>query len=247
MDSQTVLDKVRKLLKLASNNPSQQEAEAAAGKAQELIAQYQLSEALLSLDSTPEQADTEAIVDFGKMGAALDPESRARWRGVLSVYVADVNACKMYKNRDGLHIVGRPSDVDTVRYLYAYLVAQVDGLARHHGRGCGVTWQNNFRLGVVETLGVRLKAAKRKVEDEARAGATGTALVRVDQALARIERRMQRTEAAMAEYHPKLRKASYSGVTYNPTARAQGRIAGESINLSRASRNLGAGRRDLLN
>lgn len=42
MDNKKLVEKVKKLLKLAGNNPSQEEANAAYAKAQELIAEHNL-------------------------------------------------------------------------------------------------------------------------------------------------------------------------------------------------------------
>ena len=253
MTQEAILNKVRKLLRLADKAGTPEEAASAAAMAQRLIAEHQLSTAMLSLDTdTPAEPD-EDIVDFGaRPGGALDADYSARWHGTLAVIVAAANGCKPYRTGKTLHLIGRPSDADSVRYMYAFLRRQVDEISDRDGRGMGITWRNNFRTGMVETIGRRLQAAQRQVFDEARAAAvqtddtraTSTALVRVNTAIARVEQRKASVDT-WAKSNMKLRTVSSSGGRYDPSARAMGREAGNRVDLGGGRQALSSGRKAL--
>jgi hypothetical protein len=177
----------------------------------------------------------------------------ARWKGSLAMVLAKANACQVYMSGSGsfksyrpaIAIVGRPSDADKVRYLYAYLVRETERLCEREGRGCGRTWRNNFRYGVVEAIGEALKASKQRAADELRreAGADLFALVKVDRALTRVEKRAVDVERWVKQ-NLKLRTTrAYS--RGNASARAAGRRAGKEINLNSARGSLTSGSKSL--
>lgn len=232
----TIIDKVRKLLRLAES-PNANEAAAAAAKAQQMIDEYKLSAALLALDSGVAEPD-EDIEDFGAKGAPLDSQPLAhRWRSQLAGTIARANACRIYLSGGSIALVGRPSDAETVRYLFAYLTREVERLCERDGKGCGRTWRNNYRLGVVDTLMNKLHAQRQQFAAEQRklaADATNTqALVRVNQALALVEKRSADT-ADWIKKNLKLYAGSGSSGRYDGSARQAGRKAGQSININRS-------------
>lgn len=76
-DMNKMLEKVQKLLALAGNNPSEQEAKAAAMKAQKLIAQYNLDMSALS---------SEEVIQY-KLLKAEHPNNNG-YRGQLAAILA---------------------------------------------------------------------------------------------------------------------------------------------------------------
>lgn len=235
MTDSVVLAKVQKLLRLATSSNAN-EAALAAAKAQELIDKHQLAAALLTLESAEptKGLDDEPIVDFEKAGAPLDsPKRLDRWRGTLAGVIARQNACRIYFSGSDIALVGRPSDAETVRYLYGYLSREVERLTTEQGNGMGRTWRNNFRLGVVDTIYNKLTQQRREFEAEARATAkadNGMALMRVNQALANIEHRGATVKDWMKS-NLKLYSAGGGSSRHDSNARAQGRKAGASIAL----------------
>lgn len=233
MTDAVVLAKVQKLLRLSASSNAN-EAALAAAKAQELIDKYNLSQALLALESAEpvKGLDDEPIVDFAKAGAPLDaPKRLDRWRGYLAGIVARANACKIYYSGNEIALIGRPSDAETVRYLYGFLAREVERLTTEQGQGMGRTWRNNFRLGVVDTISRKVREQHAQFEKDARTAAkaeNSTALVRVNQALARIEARRDAVEE-WTTANLKLYAHSGGSSRYNPSARQSGRKAGESI------------------
>ena len=187
-----IIDKVRKLLRLAES-PNANEAAAAAAKAQSLIDEHNLNAALLSLDGAETEPD-EPIENFGRKDAPLDGgKQNDTWRWRLASTVMYANACRGYVNGGSIHIVGRPSDVETVRYLYAYLKAEVAQLTDRDGKGCGRTWRNNYRMGVIDTISRKMREEREKFKQAAQVAAgTTTALMRVNSAPARRPARSAR-------------------------------------------------------
>lgn len=243
----SVILKVQKLLRLsASNNPN--EAALAATKAQELIDRYQLTQAMLAIESGDARRglDDEPIVNFAD--APLDaPKQLDRWRATLAMTLARHNACKIWRKGPQLMIVGRPSDAEMVRYLYGWLGGEVERLAEVKGAGKGRTWRNNFRLGVIDTITRKLREHEESFTRTIRAEnkSNAQALIKLNQALSVVtERRME--VARWTRENMKLYAGSGGGEsTYDATARRAGRRAGESINMARTGRAIVSGARAL--
>lgn len=250
MTDSVVLAKVQKLLRLATSSNAN-EAALAAAKAQELIDKHQLAATLLAMDAVEPMKglDDEPIIDFEKAGAPLDAAKKLdRWRGSLASAVARSNACRIYYSGSEIGLVGRPSDAETVRYLYGYLSREVERLATESGQGMGRTWRNNFRLGVVETIHKKLYEQRRKFESETRAearAAGSTALARIDRALATIDKRGESVDAWVKSNLKLYARGGGSGSQYNASAREAGRRAGHSIAISGARGSLASAARKL--
>lgn len=238
-----LLDRIAKLLRLARNNPNINESVAAAAAAQRLMDENNLSEAMLELDGT-QTAVLEDIVDFGARGAPLDPGFFRRWHATIANALKNLHGCIIYKSHGHLQIAGRPSDVEAVRYLYAYLVSEINNLVKIHGKGMGMTWRNNYCLGAAAEVARRLREEHAKWKNEVRTQATNaTALVRIDSALAKIEQKNAEA-AAFGRNVLRLRAGSSSRINYDHMARELGRTHGASIRLGSAGA-LGAGRRQI--
>lgn len=234
-----VIEKIKKLLALAQSSNAN-EAAVAAGLAAKLMAEHRIEQAMLCEDEparVEEQIESNVLADRGKR--------MSRWASVLALHVARAHHCSVYYSGGTLTIVGRRSDADAARYLYAFVAREIDRLARATGAGEGKTWANNFRLGAVSAVGRSLAAAAEAARREARQRAaasdtlgTGSALVRVDAALARIEAH----DARLAEYLQglRLRRESNTHARVDTSAFAAGQRAGETINF-KPGRPLAAG------
>jgi len=242
------------LLRLAnSNNPH--EAALAAQRAQEILDRYDLDRAALEMEGAMPAEPDEDIVDFGSRGAPLDmgagKSQRERWSSALALIVADANCCKVYLSGTALNLVGRPGDVNKARYLYGYLYGEVTRLVERDGKGCGRTWRNNYRLGIIDTLRTALREASKRAANAwvADVDAHPTvprerALVLVQHALARREERM----AAVTEFSKrnlKLRPGRAATTRYDLLARNAGRAAGKEISLGGARASLTSGQASL--
>lgn len=236
------LQKAVKLLRLSqSSNPN--EAALAASKAQEIIDRYQIESTALNLDG---QAPDEPIKDFN--ADPLEPGRKLdSWKWRLFLVIGKANGCKGYlSGRGGIAVVGRPSDVATVRYFFAWLVQEVNRLAERDCRGNGRTYANNYRHGVIDTLGQRLNAQRRETQEQMRKEielmpevAQSLALVRLNSAIAQVEKR--ETQAAdWMKANLRLINRSGSGFRGDHSARSAGRVAGHEIRLKPAKASLHA-------
>jgi hypothetical protein len=182
-----ILDRIQKLLALATSD-NVNESAAAAAKAQELMTKYQI-----------DQADLEAATP-GAQGESIDNDelfrekSRIHWKTSLAAGIAEANGCKVYtqgvrtlgsdkKVADVTRIVGTKTAVSTVRYMYAYLVREVDRLASANRDGHDRTWLNSFRMGAVAVISTRLIQASKQVKQVA----STNALAIIDKDKRRIE------------------------------------------------------------
>ena len=196
MTRDEALERIKNLLALSQNNDNAHEAALAAAKAQELMLRYQLSEDAIE---DRELGGNDVYVDpvpIEKGGVRKRP---AIWRISLSTVVARACNCQTVLYGVEVKVIGAPDDVAQTRILYKYLLDEIDRLCRWRGKGLGALWANNYRLGAVNGVQEVLRADRQRVIDamrlEAGAGASGesagqggSAVVRFDAALARLDK-----------------------------------------------------------
>lgn len=156
-DMNKMLEKVQKLLALAGNNPSEQEAKAAAMKAQKLIAQYNLDLSALS---------SEEVIQY-KLLKAEHPNNNG-YRGQLAAILAPNFRCKAIYLGTDIHFFGREGDVDTCVNVFNYLYKTMrtngcrqERIARKEGRnahGVANCYWAGFMRGLKDELGTQSKA-----------------------------------------------------------------------------------------
>lgn len=149
-DMNKMLEKVKKLLALAGNNPSEEEAQAAALKAQELIAQY-------NLDISEE---TKEEVKY-KLVEAVHSNNEG-YRKPLAVIIAENFRCKAIMVGNMVNFFGREADAEACAstYNYLYRVSHNIGLklerqARKEGRstrGVANSYWRGFMYGLRKGL-----------------------------------------------------------------------------------------------
>lgn len=257
MTRDEAIQKAIKLLRL-SESSNVNEAALAATRAQEILDRFEIDKAALELSGAEPETPDEEIEDFSSKGAYLDDEESSRyprWKLSLAGSVARANACQVYLRHVGYHrgtsawkstathkmgIVGRPSDVEKVRYLFAYLVNETNRLTDRDGKGCGKTWRNNYRLGVVDTLRNALYDSAKRAADSARedVGTNEQALMIVERAIAKREER-SKSVAVWMKKNMKLHSIGGSASGYDHGAREQGRRAGREIHINSARGALG--------
>lgn len=174
------MDKVRKLLALATS-PNPHEAAAAAARAQALIETHRL-QAWIDADRAAVE-DPDPIVDARDQPLVVARRIR-RWKTALAVVLGQANGCVAYTLDSGkesaIVLVGRARDRAAVTELWSWLVQRIEWLSATHGAGQDKKWHEAFRLGVVDSVAERLSEGAA----EARSGLDETALVVVDPARA---------------------------------------------------------------
>ncbi|HUH05804.1 MAG TPA: DUF2786 domain-containing protein [Kofleriaceae bacterium] len=234
-----IVDRIRKLLAL-SQSSNQHEAAAAAARAAELMTAHHLHAAMLADDETPAPIDAHEIETTGQA---------VSWRGSLASGIAYSFGCRMFWKpgyRDGKRfvrsmVVGRPADVDGVRYMYLYLRNEVDRLAREawdalpgfdRQSSSARSWKNAFRLGAAVTIARRLREAR----DQALQAARTAGDDRTSRALVRVERDTDAVEQFMAQLG--TRKKAPPTVSA-PSGLGAGMAAARDLDIGSDHRRLG--------
>lgn len=173
-----ILDKIRKLLALSAKSSNANEAAVAAAAAQRLMTEHQIAEAELESGDRHEHAtlSDDPLDTFGGRSVV--------WKEVLSSQLCEMHGCKIWRETrwekgsvvKRMRVVGRPSDVGSVRYLYAWLTSEITRLVERNGRGRGKAYAFSYRAGAVNGCLAAMRVAHREV----RATATNAAIVRVD-------------------------------------------------------------------
>lgn len=187
-----LMDKVQKLLALAGNNPSQEEANTAYLKAQELIAKY-------NLDMSECDEDKDDIV----MMPAVHSNNEG-YRTKLAVILAPNFRCRAIMSGNIVNFLGYKTDVEVCVQVFnhAYKVSHNAGLRlerqyRKEGystRGVANSYYNGFCVGIKEVLDAQCRALMIIVPDE------------VDKNLA---------ERSQGRYRGGMRMRGYSSEAYN--------------------------------
>jgi hypothetical protein len=222
-----IIRRVRKLLALAKSDNAH-EAAAAAAQAQRLLT-------LHGLEASQIEDRTEPVTDGGVLHSGANLE---KWALRLAAVIAEANQCRALVitwRADGLrlrdvNIYGRPSDLAKVRYLFEYYLGETKRLALAHGRGRGRSWLNNFKHGVVDTLGRALITA---VKDAA-AEVSSTALVH-------LRSRGDDVEAFVKATNNVKGHADTDVANQDLVARYRGQLAGRSIAINTARAAVGGG------
>jgi hypothetical protein len=163
-----LLEKIQKVLTL-SREGIEGEAQAAAAILQKMLTEHNLSIADLEKKGAKAEAVSEKGHDLGK--AAFT------WKLDLAEAVAEHFFCASIvdRRRKTVSFVGRPDNVDSLQMLYAWLIGQVQAIAREertkHHEQTGehvdpLRWQVNFGVGAVRRLRVRLEEEKQRHQDE---------------------------------------------------------------------------------
>lgn len=184
-----IVDKIRKLLALANNNPNEEEAEVALNMALELMEAHNISRAQVEKDT--------GVTD----GTRADEKTKGglyKWQVAIWEQVATSNLCK-YERVKGTErgakyehrVVGRPENVIVSRLMAEYLqdAVEMHGRAYAKDRGWNIFAKPaiTFREGMAEKICYRLWNKRMERERAARAeakntGSTAVALVDAAQA-----------------------------------------------------------------
>lgn len=195
MSHEKILERIRRLLAL-SRSENLNEAGNAARAAQRLMSEHQIDEAQVSFDAGEADAPfaDEEIADFG--------QRTSHWRSIVLDGLASANGARAYLRayklagvrHSTVRVLGPRAAVATVRYLFEYLIRQVEELVLRHEEA-SVRWKNAFRLGAAAMLRTRLveaaeDARRRAARDGNRAGALirlGLEEERLKQVIAQLE------------------------------------------------------------
>jgi hypothetical protein len=245
-----IVDRIQKLLALStSSNPH--EAATAAAKAAKMMADYELEEADLRVESGEANSDPIETTFFD----GVEGRRTSTWKGAILLGLVKAFGCHgwydysiagEYPNRVKItkfKVIGRKANVQTANYMYLYLVREITRLCNEawlavpaslasvtHGKH----WKNSFYIGASSEIYRRLVEQVQEAKKQAQT--PGLVLVRKDQ---------EEVDLYFNTNKPRLSKMTMSAPRVNGDAQAQGKEAGSSINLGGAKPSLGAAPRQL--
>lgn len=237
--SDQIVEKIQKLLKLGTSD-NEHEAAQAVAQAQKLMEKHNISQAMLTqLSSEEEEEETRSWEDplYDSMGT-----SRSQWRGYLGQTIAKANNSDVWTSGGKIFIVGRGSDVQTVRYLFAYCEKEIDRLSKRYA-GNGKGWINNYKIGCVNAIRDKLKEAKTSAREEmiAEDSNAKNAIVKLDDKSIQIRKEIDNYFNAH-----NMGTRTYGKQSFSEDARKLGYKDGQKINLGTTGKGLGQGHKGLL-
>lgn len=215
---EAILDRVHKLLALATS-PNVHEAAAAAARAQALIDAHRLHDLLAG------DPDDDPITDGAE--APLEVARKLRkWRIALASELAALHGCVAYTastdDGEAIRLAGRADDREAVRALWGWLVDRIQWLSATEGAGRPRWWHDAFRVGAVDTIVTRLRLAR----EHARADLDERALILLDPALTARAAAVERFAA------DQLRLKPGRGLRVDARAYDAGRRAADAVPLA---------------
>lgn len=177
MNREKILDRVKKLLALASNiSLNEKEAIVANTEAQKLITRYQIKNAELNSINNKKIEITYSRIDTKNKSDIL-------WKNRLVCYLCEVNNCQFItlkqdeeKLSDVLTksdkktykctvytIFGSEENIELIKLLYDLISNQIEYLTKNNFIGKGKSESNSYKLGVITTVGQRLRETKQKI------------------------------------------------------------------------------------
>lgn len=227
MNREDLIKKVQALRALASNAASTlEEAATAARLAEQIIQKNALDEAAFEIANGSQEQVHEDGVPFTDWG-----QRQNVWQNILLTALSEAYDCEGLLKREGgnlgYYAVGRPSDIRTMRYQFAFFHVEIARLAEllapdNLQRGTGKRWYNSFYLGAVAAIADSLKKVKKEVQAQANS-----------EALAIIHKHADEAADWMRVYHPEMRNVR-SKHSINRDAWNLGNQAGSGLNAKPA-------------
>lgn len=225
MDIYHVIDKVKKLRSLTFSNNAN-EAANAANAANKLIDEYRLSEIDIAVEgsgSDPIVEDDSYIYETGRI---------TQWKSdlirVLASHYGVVDYINSYypegRKVSKFKLVGRSSDIQIVRYMFAWLNTECQRLATAQVKGQGHVVVASYCRGFVAGIAIQLKASRQEVQKTA----TSSAIVKLDARLQESENFLYSKHTNIKTVHTK----SHSQIS--PQAFLAGQQQGKNIHLGAA-------------
>lgn len=121
-----IIEKIRKCLALANNNPSEEEAKAAALQAQKLLAKYNIS--MVDVEGL-EQEDEEIVEEDVWFSDIVKGTARA-WKYELAEIVSKNFRCRhFFYGKRAVVFYGHKTDAEAASEVYKYLFSMGDRIA----------------------------------------------------------------------------------------------------------------------
>lgn len=147
-----VLEKIKKLRRLAASSHSEHEAQVALLRAQELLATHGLH----VVEADDPLAEEEELPVH--MRIEIDGRRMSRWQGGLAVVIAENFRCICYQSGMSIVFLGLPTDAEAAQQAYLGAAGAVQELTKKYlkqvgaARGRAKSVGNNYRWGFINGL-----------------------------------------------------------------------------------------------
>ena len=174
-----VIEKVAKLLALAAGRgTTPEEAATAAATAQRLMLRHRIEQAEIAQLAGDDPIGFTSASSGEAEGSPGFIFQTKRWQLDLLKVIGRANGCmpvitRKVRSGQWLELVGRQSDLEICRYLWAYLSGEIERLKTEQTRGWSQARKGHFCLGAVHTVGMALESemAAASSDDGATSGA----------------------------------------------------------------------------
>lgn len=240
-DKESIIERVKKLLALStSSNPH--EAATAAALANKLILQHALSQhELLGTSETPiydkEPVFSTKRVTMWKYNLLMVLAKNYGCKVIICDKAKDIFADKFSRTETNYRLIGAPSDIEVIKYLFSYLTMMTEILvklnsAQHKSdRSQGKIIANSYAEGIIRGIDLQLEASRASFFSEVKASNEQSKI----NALAVIDNKLSVADAAMKKFIPNV---TYSRVTshskIDSTQFNNGVNDGKSIQINKA-------------
>lgn len=238
-----ILDRIQKLLRLANNAGSEAEAALAAERARKMMAEHEIHEAMISLE-TPTEIAPEPIE---KGFEVTKTKKKVAWHMRIANAVAHSYGGRAYWTGGRIQMFGRLSAVQAANYTTHYLLREVERITDRDADGTSKSFRNAFRLGCATRIAERITEQAR-VAKLAKSQPTFTAAEPLDGegltaredtqeqevnplALAIVEKNQQEVDEEYATFSRRFGRAVNVGNYSSGGGYYAGRSAGERANL----------------
>jgi hypothetical protein len=160
-----IIERLKKLLALAGNNPSQAEAEAAMAKAQAVAIEHGIDLALIG--ESQEENETEIIRDEMEFGQRLPTVNNYVCNVLISFFNVKIITSGGRGNGRKLIFIGKRDDINTSKYIYSWLAETMVRCWHSYysnTSGIALSHKQSYLLGFYNGLANKLNANKRGVE-----------------------------------------------------------------------------------
>lgn len=180
---QKVIARINQLRAISKSTHSKAEAETTLALASKLIAEYQLSEATIEMES----GKTDDPIDLDGEHIIYETGRLVQWKSELALGIAELNGLFLYnavvrgqeshRKQTRYRIIGKRSNIAIAMYMWEYLVNEISSLVDDYvpgGKKRGVNPEReSWCLGCVRGFMAKMRAERQEVMKQA----TSTALV----------------------------------------------------------------------
>jgi hypothetical protein len=235
--SDEILKKIQALMGMAKSG-TENEAAMAMALVQKLMQKHSITEQMLASGS--ETLTAEEIKSWE------DPlytggKNRSQWRGALAYVICKYHNCEGWTSGGNINIIGRASDVQTVRYLFNYCETYISLFSQQYA-GNGKGWLNQYKLGVVKAISDKLEQARKEARAELikeYGDSAKNAIIKVDENALAVKRFYDKFSVSR-----NLKQSTFGAQSSDENARNVGYKDGQAIQMGSGNK-IGSGTKGL--